>query len=120
MSTLLERMKSLMDQNGIKPSQMTTILGISNSSFTDWGKGKGTPSVVALTKFADYFNVSLDYLVRGYEFHSSSLEFSNSFDQELIDKFHSLSPEYQQKLLGYADGMLTILQSVEKDTKPKD
>ena len=106
MSTLLERMKTIMDNEGIKPKQLTTELGISGSSFTDWSKGKGSPSVQVLSKFSQYFNVSLDYLVFG---ETKTLEFSNSKDKELLTKFHSLTPECQLKLLGYIDGMLAAL-----------
>ena len=59
--TLLDRMISLMDEEGINARQLTEQLGISNSSFTDWKKGKGSPSVAVLSKFATRFNVSLDY-----------------------------------------------------------
>ena len=111
MSTLLDRMKSLMDQNGIKPTQMTTILGISSSSFTDWGKGKGNPSLMTVVKFAEYFNVSLDYLVHGKELSSPKLEDSNSIDKELIDKFHALAPEYRMKII-----MLSVLPAVTDES----
>ena len=106
MSTLLDRMKAIMEKEGIKPAQLTQELGISKSSFTDWGKGKGSPSVAVLAKFASYFHVSLDYLVFGEDF---SLESSNNGNRELLDKFHSLTPEYQLKLLGYIDGMLAVM-----------
>lgn len=117
MSALLDRMKAIMENEGIKPKQLTEELGISNSSFTDWSKGKGSPSVIVLTKFASYFHVSLDYLVFGDEFNQGSLEYSNSTDREVIVKFHSLPPEYQLKLLGYIDGMLAVIQhtSVEDE-----
>lgn len=117
MSALLDRMKTIMDNEGIKPRQLTAELGISNSSFTDWGKGKGSPSVDALTKFADYFHVSLDYLVRGEENSIKTLDFSNPLDAELLDKFHSLTPECQLKLLGYIDGMLATMQKPSTDAK---
>lgn len=133
MSMLLDRMRAIMEKEGIKPKQLTEEFGISNSSFTDWGKGKGTPSVAVLAKFSDRFNVSIDYLVRGDEVNLPCLEFSNASgqesvftanslplqDQELLDKFHSLPPEYQSKLIGYIDGMLTILQEQKKKIHDK-
>ena len=111
MSSLLERMRDIMDKEGITPKRLTETLGISNSSFTDWGKGKGSPSVMVLTKFAEYFNVSLDYLVFGNEFDVSKSDFSyvSAEDQELLNKFHSLPLEHQMKLMGYIDGMLTAM-----------
>lgn len=106
MSTLLDRMREIMDEEGIKPTQLTKEFGISVSSFTDWAKAKknGGPSVAVLAQFSERFNVSLDYLVFGKE--SNALEISNPTDKTLISKFHSLSFDNQMKLLGYIDGML--------------
>ena len=106
MSSLLNRMLSIMDQNDISPFQLTKEFGVSNSSFTDWKKGKGNPSLSFVEKFAIRFNVSLDYLVFGTT--STSLDISNA-DRNLLDKFHSCSPEYQMKILSYIDGMLAVL-----------
>ena len=112
MSTLLERMQTLMAEADIKPRQMTTILGISVSSFTDWNKGKGKPSLETVVKFADYFNVSIDWLTRGEHFNDPNvvmLDFSNTREKELLDKFRQLTPELQEGLLRYADGMLAAM-----------
>lgn len=118
MSALLDRMKDIMEKEGLKPKQVAAELGLSNSSFTDWSKGKGSPSVNALTKFADYFHVSLDYLVRGVEYSNvKQLDFSNPQDRELLDKFHQLTPELQTKLLGYIEGMLAVLPKEEDENK---
>ena len=68
MSDLLDRVRALMDRSGIKAKQLTDELGISNSSFSDWKKGKGSPSLDTVVKFSDYFHVSIDYLVHGTEF----------------------------------------------------
>ncbi len=114
MLTLLDRIRELMEQSGINAKQLTTELGISNSSFTDWKKGKGHPSLETVKKIADYFNVSIDYLVNGEEFSGAIvLDFSNSEDKELLDKFHALSPELRAKLLGYIDGMLAAMPKTD-------
>lgn len=117
MSALLDRMKAIMEREGIKPKQLTAELGISNSSFTDWSKGKGSPSVNVLTKFASYFNVSLDYLILGEERTTTILESSNPVDRELIEKFHSLPLEYKYQFIGYVDGVLSVIQKSSEDDK---
>lgn len=109
MSTLLDRMKLIMEEHNVKPKQVTDELSVSVSSFTDWGKGKGTPSVAFLSKFATRFNVSLDYLVFGT--NNKKLEFSNPKTEELVKKFNSLTPEYQTQLIGYIDGILSAINN---------
>lgn len=118
MSALLDRVKELIDQSNMTAKQLTVELGISNSSFTDWRKGKGSPSLDTVTKIADYFHVSIDYLVRGKEFSApKQLDFSNPMDKELLDKFHNLTPELREKLLGYVDGMLAAMPKSEDGEK---
>jgi len=41
--------------------------GIPTSTFSDWKVGKSTPKIDKLQKIADFFDVSLDYLVTGQE-----------------------------------------------------
>ena len=118
MAGLLDRVRDLMEDRGIKAKQLTAELGISNSSFTDWRKGKGSPSLDAVTKFAEYFGVSIDYLVYGDEKKTPiRLDFSNPRDQEFLDKLHSLTPELQEKVMAYMDGMLAAIPKSDEEGK---
>ena len=119
MSSTLDRMRSIMEQEEIKPSKLTAEFGVSASSFTDWGKGKGSPSVAFLSKFAEKFNVSLDYLVFGLRIYHKDLEYSKPEIRELVSKFEALPPQYQTQLLAYIDGMLAVLNK-EQPSESKD
>lgn len=57
-----QRLKSL--REGIKLSQvkMAGILGVQQSAINRFETGKSTPSAETLIKYADYFDVSLDYI----------------------------------------------------------
>ena len=46
----------------VKPNNVTKALGLSNATATDWKKGS-IPRDVTLQKLADYFGVSVDYLL---------------------------------------------------------
>lgn len=110
MSDLLERIYQLMHKHDIKPTQLSKQLGMSTSTFTDWRKGKGSPSLKAVMQFAEYFNVSLDYLVYGKkQQHQNILEISSSEDDALLELFHKLSPELRLKATGYIEGMLAAM-----------
>lgn len=54
----------LCNQRNMKPNQVGKQLGISSASFTKWKNGS-IPTVDALIKLSQYFNVSIDYLVYG-------------------------------------------------------
>lgn len=112
MSDLLKRVYDLMEKAEIKPTQLAKALGMSTSTFSDWSKGKGSPSLKAVIQFAEYFDVSIDYLVYGKDHAAPStsvLEFSSSEDEELLKKFHLLTPELRQKAVGYIEGMVSAM-----------
>lgn len=122
MSDLLRRIYELTERDGIKPTQLLNKLKLSSSSFSDWDKGKGSPSLKAVMKFSEYFGVSIDYLVYGKEKEpetSHLLEFSNQEDDDLLNKFHKLPPEFRQKAVSYIEGMLSALpkQSTKEEQR---
>lgn len=117
MQTVLDRVLLLQQRSGIKPTPLTKILGISASSFTDWQKGKGSPSLEILMKFSEYFDVSLDWLVYGEERTSKNLpEFKNVEEARLITRYRQLTPEQKIRLDAYIDGMVDSVKA-EEDVK---
>lgn len=57
-----ERFEQLCKKNGSKPNPVVKELGLSNSITTKWKNG-AIPNGEILLKIADYFNVSIDYLM---------------------------------------------------------
>lgn len=57
----------LLAEKGVKTSDVCKETGIVASTFSDWKKGKSTPKQDKLIKIADYFGVSLEYLMTGKE-----------------------------------------------------
>ena len=53
----------LLDRTGKKASDVAKATGIPSSTFSDWKKGKSSPKAEKLQKIADYFGVSVDYLM---------------------------------------------------------
>ena len=44
--------------------QLAEILGVSQVSVSDWLKNKNSPGINALTKIAEYFNTTVDFLIK--------------------------------------------------------
>ena len=57
-----ERFEQLCKEIGSKPNPVVKELGLSNSITTKWING-AIPNGEILLKIADYFNVSIDYLM---------------------------------------------------------
>lgn len=56
-----ERIKSLAEKRGIGLATLDSALGFGNGTIGKWGKS--SPSADKLQKVADYFGVSVDYLL---------------------------------------------------------
>lgn len=60
---MLEIYIKLRDKAGVRDSDVAKNTGIPQSTFSDWKKGKSSPKHEKLQKIADYFGVSLEYLL---------------------------------------------------------
>lgn len=54
-------------QKGCKDSDVAKATGITKSTFSDWKSGRSKPKGEKLEKIADYFGVSVEYLMTGSE-----------------------------------------------------
>ena len=57
----------LKDLRGVKDADVVRATGITKSTFSDWKSGRSEPKKEKLQKIADFFDVSLDYLMTGEE-----------------------------------------------------
>ena len=84
--------------------QLTDYLGLKKTAFTDWKSGKSNSYRKYLVEIADYFNVSLDYLVYGKE---SAVTLSDDV-KELLAYYNNLSDIDRGKLLGKAETLAEL------------
>lgn len=55
----------LRDDKKLKDSDVARATGITKSTFSDWKTGRSKPKQDKLQKIADFFGVTLDYLMNG-------------------------------------------------------
>lgn len=86
-------------------------IGVSSGNISDWKSGRSSPKQDALIKIADYFDVSTDYLLGRTDEKSvtspsgaAPLELSPK-DTALLDFFHQLNDEGQEKVLSYTNDL---------------
>lgn len=63
MATFAERLKQLRDERKISQAAVAKELGVSRYAVYAYEKGKSAPSLDGLIMLADYFDVSVDYLL---------------------------------------------------------
>ena len=122
---VVDRLNLLQENSGMNQKDLAKAIGLSLSIFTIWNKGNAKPGLKQLVKVAQYFNVSLDWLVFGDDAPSNDLEnvikldFSSQSEKELIDKFRELPDIYQKNVLAYIDGIASTLPKTESDDTKK-
>ena len=69
-----ERLKELRKQAHLTQVELASKLGIVQSSYADWERGKKKPTQDNLIKIAQVLNVSVDYLVGNSEEKADDLD----------------------------------------------
>lgn len=62
MNDFFERYSNICRENGMSPNGAAKEMGLPSSSITNWKQGKA-PRAESLLKIADYFSVSVDWLL---------------------------------------------------------
>ena len=121
----------LLNEKGVTAYKVGKATGIAGSTFTDWKSGRSVPKQEKLQKIADYFGVSLDYLMTGKESNPSMdylyTDENSDFlievtkkakDKEFVErmkKYMSLLNEDQKSI----NDMIDFMYNKEKDTDGK-
>ena len=64
---MYEVFERLLSEHGITAYKVAKATGITTATLTSWKKGRYTPKQEKLQKIADYFGVTIDYLMTGKE-----------------------------------------------------
>lgn len=101
----------LCTKNKTSPNAVAKAIGISSASVTYWKQGS-TPRDTALQKIAEYFDVSIDYLL-GKETQTKS---NVQLPDELLELIAQLDMEDRAELKGTVKQMLKGDKYKEKDS----
>lgn len=92
---MYEHFVQLLQENDMTPYKLSKEIGISQSTFSDWKRGKATPKQDKLQKIADYFNVQVDWLAGDSEFRTKE-EWLHHLDNTTdLDKLRSDIRKYK-------------------------
>ena len=89
-----ERFENLLDSHNISRNKLADDLQIRSAIFSEWKKNGNLPNGETAIKIAEYFNVSLDYLLTGEEKNN---ELSPD-EIELLSNYRSLQPHDKSML----------------------
>lgn len=100
---IMNQIKSLRKAKKITQKQLGDVLGVAESTISMYESGNRQPDVDTMRKIADYFNVTIDYLIGGENISSSD---KDELDEKIIKIFGSLSEADQAQILDYARYLL--------------
>ena len=70
-----ENLKNVRKQRGVTQEELAEILGVSRQAISKWESGTSVPDVQLLLRIADFYNLTLDQLVRDdFDLPISSLD----------------------------------------------
>lgn len=109
---MYEIYQRLLDEKGLKNSDVSRGTGISNMTLSDWKRGKTKPKMDKMKLIADFLNVTVDYLMTGKE-----LEFSVEMAQKdlALSNMSERLKKYALKLSEMSeDKQELVLQLIDK------
>lgn len=64
---MYEIFEQLLQKYGVTSYKVSKDTGVTQTSLSNWKSGRSTPNAKTLQKIADYFGVSIEYLMTGKE-----------------------------------------------------
>ena len=109
MEKTMNRVFDLIQKSGKKEYPLEIEIGLSRSAIQNWRLNKSKAGTYSLAKIADYFNVSLDYLVGRETPATNNQNIQNSVNNAttspLIARISKLDELQQAKVMAYIDGL---------------
>lgn len=59
----MNRLRELRKERGLTLRELEDVINTSNQNISNWEVGRSSPNIEYLIALADYFKVSIDYLV---------------------------------------------------------
>ena len=92
--TVFERIEELRKSTGMSQGKLEKELGFSNGSISKWKNS--TPKYDRLQKIADYFGVSVEYLMTGKEGESNAPELTTKDERDIAKDLDRIMGEIKK------------------------
>lgn len=83
---MYEVFEQLLQKYGVTPYKVAKEAGVTQTALSNWKSGRSTPTTKTLQKIADYFGVTLDFLLTGKEEPQKKESALTSKDERDISK----------------------------------
>lgn len=95
------KLKELREEADFSQKMLANKIGVSQSTVGMWESGKREPNFEMVSKLADFFNCSTDYLLGKTDNHASLDEQLSHEEFALYGEVHDLTDEEKQRVLDF-------------------
>lgn len=100
---MYEIFEQLLQKYGVTAYKVSKETGITQSTLSDWKRGRSTPKTENMKKIADYFGVTVEYLMTGKnEPKEKAPELTARDERDIKKDLDSLREKLENKELGPA------------------
>lgn len=99
------RLYELRKAKKITQQRLAIDLGIDQTSISSYECNKYLPTIEVLIKIADYFGVSIDYLLGLSDIKTPLKTASNNQTAYVISLYESLPRDYRERVIGYMEAL---------------
>lgn len=106
-------LKNLRESNNVTQEQLAEYLRVSRPTIAGYETKSRQPDFERLEKIAEYFHVTIDYLITGTNVEKENLVNENALDLEVVNSYKKLSLSSKQDVLKYIN-LLKLRDEKEK------
>ena len=104
--------EQLLQKFGITAYKVSKSTGVTQASLSKWKSGKSTPSSETLQKIADYFGVTVDYLMTGKEPEEKEPSLTPKDERDISKKLNDTLDQLES-----SDGLMFDGEALDEETK---
>ena len=112
-------LRELRKQRGLTMKELGEKIGVSESTISLYETGRRSPSYEILLKIAEYFGVSVDYLLRGNEEKTASQEADELLKDELVAFYGEVKDNLDQDDIDDLKTFMRMKAEIKKNRREK-
>ena len=93
---MYEIFEQLCQKRNVTPYKVSKLANVTQTALSNWKTGKSTPSAKTLQKLADFFNVSIEYLMTGKESNKEESNLTRRDTKEITEMLNNMEDLLKQ------------------------
>ena len=117
MTITAKRLRELREKKQVSQDDVSKFLGVERTTYTSYESGRSRP-VRVLNKLAEYYNVSIDYLLGLADSplpKEVNINTLSDTEKQLIFDFRSLNNKGKEKIILYIADIIELPSYTEKE-----